>query len=606
MSEEQLRKVISEQLKNIMTENKADGYDDPAYRATVKQFKGKKASKAEFAQALAMHHKSMDESVIAEDNKPHKEIEKAIKGMKGVSMKIKGDTIIVSNKAGDEFTYSMNDAGNVAKFITTINEHHDDEDFPGKDLSAWDLLDKMKASNIELYNKVEDYMKGMKEAQYGKYFGGNEKEYGVQYLDAKGNPKKKGEPIIKRFKSKSQADAFAKKGNQIDKIGGTYTVVVVPVTEAKINWSTLHKDNEDYKYKKYVSKAFDKISDAIFEFRNAMGIKQLGQANSKFKKQLDDMQADIFAMRREMKSKGLTEGIDNDIQNAKIGAKASGGGYSPFTKIKNNAWKNIKTGRLVHDKELIKRLGGFNDFIIEGKLTEATIGTLEKELEKLILKYMKDDKHDIPSIKQTVKLFPFSKFEKYYKAKKDAGLVGEGKLTEALARGLKPLLMIGTKISSKVGESALLKLSDKFEDLDDEQADDIASHLNMGIELMQDRSPSEARAWLKKFNKVCKDALSGKSIKSAMEGVNEATDLWKAFDAKQRLYGDAMDVEMDLKTITKDIGQLHKDMEQQAEPEGGPIQKRYGKQLDKLETSYKKKKAELKTMMAKIDKLEQF
>ena len=67
----------------------------------------------------------------------------------------------------------------------------------------------------------------------------------------------------------------------------------------------------------------------------------------------------------------------------------------------------------------------------EGKLTEATIGTLEKELEKIILKYMKDNKHDIPSIKQTVKLFPFSKFEKYYKAKKNAGLVGEGKLTEA-------------------------------------------------------------------------------------------------------------------------------------------------------------------------------
>ena len=128
----------------------------------------------------------------------------------------------------------------------------------------------------------------------------------------------------------------------------------------------------------------------------------------------------------------------------------------------------------------------------------------------------------------------------------------------------------------------------------------------MAIELMQDGSPSEARAFLKKFNNACKDVLRGKSIKSAFEGVNEATDLWKAFDAKQRLYGDAMDVEMDLKTITKDIGQLHKDMEQQAEPEGGPKADRYGRELDKLEKSYKKKKAELKKMMAKIDKLEQY
>ena len=44
-----------------------------------------------------------------------------------------------------------------------VSEHHNDEDFPGKDLSAWDLLDKLKAGNKELYNKVEDFMKSMKE-----------------------------------------------------------------------------------------------------------------------------------------------------------------------------------------------------------------------------------------------------------------------------------------------------------------------------------------------------------------------------------------------------------------------------------------------------------
>ena len=182
----------------------------------------------------------------------------------------------------------------------------------------------------------------------------------------------------------------------------------------------------------------------------------------------------------------------------------------------------------------------------------------------------------------------------------------EGKLNEKLARGLKPLLQVGSTLKKNAGENALLKLSDKFDRIDDEDADNIASHLNMAIELMQDGYAGQATRALKAFNKACKDALSGKSIKSAFEGVNEATDLWKAFDAKQRLYGDAMDVEMDLKTITKDIGQLHKDMEQQAEPEGGPKADRYGRELDKLEKSYKKKKAELKKMMAKIDKLEQY
>jgi len=69
---------------------------------------------------------------------------------------------------------------------------------------------------------------------------------------------------------------------------------------------------EDYKYKKYVSKAFDKISDAMFEFRNAMGVKQLGQADPKLKKRIEAMQAEIFALRREMKSEGLTESEVNE------------------------------------------------------------------------------------------------------------------------------------------------------------------------------------------------------------------------------------------------------------------------------------------------------
>ena len=58
----QLRQIIRE----IINETKADGYEDPAYRATIKQFKGKKVSKKEFAQALAMHHDSMKEELISE------------------------------------------------------------------------------------------------------------------------------------------------------------------------------------------------------------------------------------------------------------------------------------------------------------------------------------------------------------------------------------------------------------------------------------------------------------------------------------------------------------------------------------------------------------
>jgi len=556
MSEDKLRSIIKEHLSALTTESKADGYKDPAYRATVKQFKGKKATKEEFAQALAMHHKSMDESVnegkfagwIAGYNGKQIEIKKgeakdlysakllAIKKLKvpkskvglmfikpavdesvneistknGLADVIKGRTsaiegIKISKDLAQAISRWINTSPYGRKYgkhilkgrihsligpanafgiergfdsktkqewkalyakhgpkkeavieqlkeLQSIGEHHDDPDFPGKDLSAWDLLDKLKSGNIDLYNKVEDFMKTMNEEEGVPHYTKDGKEwsgpmhkmpdgtlmtqnphnddseelfhkedlteaktqFAVEYRDAKGKPKKKDEPIIKRFNSKSQAEAFAKKGNKVDAVGGTYKVVEVPVVESvneiskeekaaqfklklflqkglrlsvKDGEDKLYKyameldrladdeyDNvvdplfaavelvqdagepgknnvvkdkeyysyiksadkhiktfvknakkaigsmkesvneaEDYKYKKYVTKAFNKISDAMFEFRNAMGVKQLGQANPKLKKRLELMQAEIFALRRDMKSGGLTESKLNEM-----------------------------------------------------------------------------------------------------------------------------------------------------------------------------------------------------------------------------------------------------------------------------------------------------
>ena len=89
-----------------------------------------------------------------------------------------------------------------------------------------------------------------------------------------------------------------------------------------------------------------------------------------------------------------------------------------------------------------------------------------------------------------------------------------------------------------------------------------------------------------------------------LESVNEASDVFKIFDAKQKLYGQAMDIEMDMKTIAIDVKQTRTDMEQEAEPEGGKVANRYGKELDKLEKAYDKKKKELKKVLAKLDKLD--
>jgi len=100
-------------------------------------------------------------------------------------------------------------------------------------------------------------------------------------------------------------------------------------------------------------------------------------------------------------------------------------------------------------------------------------------------------------------------------------------------------------------------------------------------------------------------AKSNKTLKIENK-VNEATSLWKKFDAMQRLQGDIMDIEHDMIDITKELEQVHKDMEQEAEPEGGPKTTKYGEAIEKLEKLYKKKKVEFKKLMDKLEKLEEF
>tara|TARA_R110002020_G_scaffold326630_1_gene542260 strand:- start:274 stop:606 length:333 start_codon:yes stop_codon:yes gene_type:complete len=51
----------------------------------------------------------------------------------------------------------------MSQLLKEIDEHHGDETFPGKDMSAFDLLDKLKNDNKELYDQVEAFMSKMDE-----------------------------------------------------------------------------------------------------------------------------------------------------------------------------------------------------------------------------------------------------------------------------------------------------------------------------------------------------------------------------------------------------------------------------------------------------------
>ena len=68
---------------------------------------------------------------------------------------------------------------------------------------------------------------------------------------------------------------------------------------------------------------------------------------------------------------------------------------------------------------------------------------------------------------------------------------------------------------------------------------------------------------------------------------------------------EAMDLEQQLKDISSEIQQLLGDMEQEAEPGGGPTADRYGRELEALEKQHKDLRAEYDHVMNAIDEFDQ-
>ena len=68
---------------------------------------------------------------------------------------------------------------------------------------------------------------------------------------------------------------------------------------------------------------------------------------------------------------------------------------------------------------------------------------------------------------------------------------------------------------------------------------------------------------------------------------------------------EAMDIEMEMMSVSKDIRQLYRKMEQEAEAGGGPIADRYGEELETHEDHHKQLRAEFAAIMAEIDEYDQ-
>ena len=91
-----------------------------------------------------------------------------------------------------------------------------------------------------------------------------------------------------------------------------------------------------------------------------------------------------------------------------------------------------------------------------------------------------------------------------------------------------------------------------------------------------------------------------------LKTILEKSNIWKRFDKLQNLRTTAIDIETDMKDIARDLKLVYKEMEQEAEPQGGPIADRYADQIHKLEKDYNKNKKLLKKYQREIDKIERF
>jgi hypothetical protein len=76
---------------------------------------------------------------------------------------------------------------------------------------------------------------------------------------------------------------------------------------------------------------------------------------------------------------------------------------------------------------------------------------------------------------------------------------------------------------------------------------------------------------------------------------------YEAYDWIMNKRNEAIDIEMDMMTTNKEIQQLYKDMEQEAEGSGGPIADRYAKEISVLEKRHRDLRVDFEKVMAEID-----
>jgi hypothetical protein len=100
--------------------------------------------------------------------------------------------------------------------------------------------------------------------------------------------------------------------------------------------------------------------------------------------------------------------------------------------------------------------------------------------------------------------------------------------------------------------------------------------------------------------RVMRQAAKERKALDAMVKKNPVKKVRISYDKFMQLLNISSGLKDDMKDLTRQLKQTHIDMEQEAEPEGGPISDRYGTTLNKLESQYSKVKKQYDAVEKKI------
>ena len=104
--------------------------------------------------------------------------------------------------------------------------------------------------------------------------------------------------------------------------------------------------------------------------------------------------------------------------------------------------------------------------------------------------------------------------------------------------------------------------------------------------------------------RIMKQAAKDRKALDAMVKKNPIKKVRISYDKFMQLLSSSSGLKEDMKDLTMRLKQTHIDMEQEAEPEGGPISDRYGGELNKLDSKYAKVKRQYIAVEKKISDYE--